>query len=171
MVLASGGSPDNCNYILKFEELAIAESEKGPTTVNVATSTNFHVLIAHGNARLRMSYSDALSHRGFLVTTANDGLTCLALLRGITPDVLMLEQELLWGGADGVLAMLHDDLALPRMPVAIIVANPDRVKRRLTRSPNMRCFDNLLPPDRLARKIQQLMGNRAPREDRAVLVS
>ncbi len=136
-----------------------------------ATSTNPHVLIAHSNLRLRNSYSESLSRGGFLVTTAADGLACLKMLHGITPDVLVLERELPWGGGDGVLARMREDAALPRIPVVIMLADSDRPNPMVAPMPDVECHERLLSPKQLARRIHQLMGALAPAKHGTVLAS
>jgi DNA-binding NarL/FixJ family response regulator len=59
------------------------------------------------------------SNRGYQVEVAADGLRCLDALRQLPPDVLVLEQELVWGGGDGVLACLREDHS--RWPETVIV--------------------------------------------------
>jgi len=67
------------------------------------------VLIADGDADLCDIYRSFLSDRGFAVETASNGLDCLAKLRQLSPPVLVLDRELRWGGADGVLAWLREE--------------------------------------------------------------
>ena len=43
----------------------------------------------------------------FASMTAADGVGCAARLREFAPDVVILDTDLLWGGADGVLARLR----------------------------------------------------------------
>jgi len=49
-----------------------------------------------------------LTEKGYAVETASGGLECLDRLRRNSPDVLVLNRELLWGGGDGVLALLRE---------------------------------------------------------------
>lgn len=67
------------------------------------------VLIAEGDAELRDIFESFLSDGGFAVETASDGLDCLAKLRRVSPAVLVLDRDLRWGGADGVLAWLREE--------------------------------------------------------------
>lgn len=68
-----------------------------------------HLLIAESDAKLRDYYRRFLTKCNFEVETAADGLNCLEKLRQIRPPVLVLDQELRWGGGDGVLAWMREN--------------------------------------------------------------
>jgi DNA-binding response OmpR family regulator len=84
-----------------------------------------HVLLADSNRALRHSYAARLARRGFHVETAADGLECLDRLRSGRPDILVLDPDLLWGQGDGVLALMHDDENVPRVPVIFLASRYD----------------------------------------------
>jgi DNA-binding NtrC family response regulator len=77
------------------------------------------VLIADGDAELSDRQRQFLTERGYEVETASDGLECLENLRRVTPDVLVLDQELHWGGGDGVLAWLRELGVRPEVAVVL----------------------------------------------------
>lgn len=133
-------------------------------------STNPHVLIAHSDPRLRNSYSESLSCGGYLVTTSTDGLACLKMLRGIAPDVLVLERKLPWGGAESVLARLREDAALPRIPVVILLGDSE-LGNPLSPMAGLQCHERQLSPKQLARRIHQLIGALDPDKRGAILAS
>jgi DNA-binding response OmpR family regulator len=54
----------------------------------------------------------------FETEVAGSGLQCLSQLRASTSDVLVLDLELLWGGGDGILARLREDVHKP-VPVVL----------------------------------------------------
>lgn len=59
-----------------------------------------------------------LTEHGFEVATAM-GVECVTLLHELNPDVVVLDTNLLWGGADGVLA--HPRVRNnTRMPVLLL---------------------------------------------------
>jgi two-component system response regulator AtoC len=66
------------------------------------------ILIAVADESLRDSYAMLLAEQGYRVVTASGGLDCLNKLCRVVPEVLVLDKELLWGGGDGVLAVLRD---------------------------------------------------------------
>jgi len=87
------------------------------------------LLIADRDAELCEMVRRFLTAWGYEVETSTDGLNCLAKLRQVTPAVLVLDLELLWGGGDGVLAWLREASPAPRIPVlltATAAAPPDR---------------------------------------------
>jgi CheY-like chemotaxis protein len=99
--------------IIAKEELSIAEPVKPTRTLLVAHSDHF--LLEHLVLGLQQS--------GFCVHNANSGITCIEKMRCITPEVLLLDPELLWGGGDGVLAMMVENPALIHIPVLLLVTN------------------------------------------------
>jgi DNA-binding NtrC family response regulator len=83
---------------------------------------SIRVLIADPDATLLEDYQAQLTQAGFDVATVQNGLDCLDMLRKFSPDVLVLEPEMPWGGGDGVLAVMHDVFELPLVPVFIITS-------------------------------------------------
>jgi DNA-binding NtrC family response regulator len=77
------------------------------------------LLIAESDAELRGVYRRLLSECGYDVETAADGLDCLEKLRRLTPAVCVLDRDLRWGGADGVLAWLREESAASRVAVML----------------------------------------------------
>jgi DNA-binding NtrC family response regulator len=77
------------------------------------------VLIAESDTELCQIYQRFLKKRGYKVEAASDGVCCVEKLRQLVPAVLVLDQELQWGGADGVLAWLREQTA--DVPMAVIL--------------------------------------------------
>lgn len=77
---------------------------------------NRTLLIAEADADLRDSYRALFNQHGYNVDMAFDGLECLAKIRQAAPDLLILDQQIPWGGGDGVLARLRESRAF-RGPV------------------------------------------------------
>ena len=80
------------------------------------------LLIAFGDKHLAYRVQTFLEHQSYVVETALDGLDCLDKLRRYTPDILVVEQELPWGGGDGVLARMREQTDVPIVPVVLITA-------------------------------------------------
>lgn len=57
---------------------------------------------------------------GYRVETAKGGVECLNLLRTFRPDVLIVEQNLPWGGAAGVIDRVRNEADLPKVPAVVI---------------------------------------------------
>jgi response regulator RpfG family c-di-GMP phosphodiesterase len=87
--------------------------------------TPIRVLIADPDQSLLAVYRELL-RKDFDVVTACNGLKCVTRLRERTPDVLVLEPQLPWGGGAGVLAAMHEDSGLAEIPVMILTACRDR---------------------------------------------
>lgn len=76
------------------------------------------LLVASGSEHRSEWYRLTLTAFGFDVTVASGGLDCIDLLREL-PQLLLLEAELAWGGADGVLAIRQEEAALRDIPVVL----------------------------------------------------
>jgi DNA-binding response OmpR family regulator len=79
------------------------------------------VLVADRDVGVRDVYRLFLEGCGFEVDTASDALQCCAVLIERTPDAVVLEHGLLWGGADGVVARMREDWDVPSVPVVLII--------------------------------------------------
>jgi len=77
------------------------------------------VLIADVDRELCGLYRRFFSCHGWQVQTFGEALTCLTQLRQDSPQLLILDLSLPWGGADGLLAVMRDDPGLARVPVVL----------------------------------------------------
>jgi CheY-like chemotaxis protein len=77
------------------------------------------VLIADADAELCDLGRRFFARHGWLARTAGGGVDCLAQLRQLSPQLLILDLALPWGGADGLLAVMRDDPGLARIPVVL----------------------------------------------------
>jgi DNA-binding response OmpR family regulator len=77
------------------------------------------VLMADADAELCDLYQMFLGDYGFELETASDGLECLEKVRQIEPHAIILDAEIRWGGADGVLAWLRQERRLRPIPVIL----------------------------------------------------
>ena len=82
------------------------------------------VLIADGDREFLELEQRFLSQCGHDVLIASDGLECASVLRDFSPDVVVLDCEILWGGSDGIVALMLEDPRLSQTPV-ILVADVD----------------------------------------------
>ena len=80
------------------------------------------VLIADVDRELCGLYRRFFSCHGWQVQTFGEALTCLTQLRQDSPQLLILDLSLPWGGADGLLAVMRDDPDLARVPVILTSA-------------------------------------------------
>lgn len=81
------------------------------------------LLIADSDPWLRERSRRYFADRGYQVEVAADALGCLDAIRRVPPDVLVLEQQLHWGGGEGVLAVLREDRC--RWPESVILTTSD----------------------------------------------
>jgi DNA-binding response OmpR family regulator len=90
---------------------------------------NTQLLLCEPNEPSVEELRDYLIGRGFDVVVASNGLECLALLREVRPDVVVLNWELPWGGGDGVLSVLQEEFRL--LPIVLSTRNRSAVSRTL----------------------------------------
>jgi len=86
------------------------------------------ILLADRDEFLLATYREHLSQHGAIVATAATGVACLQRLRDFAPDILVLDLSLLWGGSDGVLAVMHEE---PEIRPGCVVLLTDGGNRRL----------------------------------------
>ncbi|MGE5194540.1 MAG: two-component system response regulator [Deltaproteobacteria bacterium] len=116
------------------------------------------ILIATPHRFLLTDYRAALQKQGFEVVTAADGVECLRLLRSRIPNLIVLDCDILWGGAEGVLDLLAADPTYPTIPAMIIGSRQSR--SALYRAGRYIASDYQLKPltsDRLVRRISDLL--------------
>jgi len=95
-----------------------------------------------------------LTERGYAVETSTDGLSCVAKLRQVIPNLLVLDLELLWGGGDGVLAWLREESPAPRFPVLLTATAADPLAMAACNEPPV--VDYLPKPFALAGLLERI---------------
>jgi DNA-binding response OmpR family regulator len=80
------------------------------------------VLIADDDEALLELLRALLWDRGHEVKTAADGLECIVELAKFTPDVLVIDRDLRWGGCDGLVEYCRDE---PRLANACVIVTED----------------------------------------------
>jgi len=93
------------------------------------------LLIAHSDAALGDFFRLFCAECGFDVEAASDGLDCVNKLRTGKSHVLILEQTLLWGGSDGVLARLREESETVSIPVILICEETAEIPSHLLAPP------------------------------------
>jgi DNA-binding response OmpR family regulator len=78
------------------------------------------LLIADADGYLSDLYLKYFAAHGYSVRVASGGVECLKALRETPPDVLVLDTELKWGGADGVLAVMDEEDGLSKIPIVLL---------------------------------------------------
>lgn len=127
-------------------------------------SAAIRVLIADPDESLLGEYREH-SRIGFEVVTASDGLACVEQLRQQTPDVLVLEPQLPWGGGDGVLSVMRDVLDLATIPVMILTSCRDPlVLDKIARFPISDFHPKPLSPAKLVKRLKALLEHHTHRK-------
>lgn len=78
------------------------------------------VLLADPDVPRATRYKTLLLRQGYEVAIADNGLTCVSSLRRRPPHVLVLDAGLLWGRAEGVLALMEEHADVPDIPVLVV---------------------------------------------------
>ena len=124
------------------------------------------ILLADRDAFLLASCRDCLCQRGAAVATATTGLECIQTLRDFAPDVLVLEAELLWGGGDGVLAVIEEQPELrPSLVILVSYASDRGLLHRVSRFKVDDYQRKPLTATRLVNHISKLIGARGTKLD------
>jgi len=84
------------------------------------------IMIADRDWDLLDGLRETLGYRGHETQIATGGLECLTQLRDAPPDMLALGDGLLWGGGDGVLAVMAQEAQLQEIPVLLLVEHGKR---------------------------------------------
>lgn len=118
------------------------------------------VLMADPDVSLHSVYRDSLLREGFELTTAVTGLECIARLSERTPDVLVLDPHLPWGGGDGVLAIMGESPDFAMVPVMILTSRRDsHILDGMKRFPIADYHVKPLAPDRLAARLRGFLDH------------
>lgn len=112
------------------------------------------VLIADGDETMLELASRYLSQRGYEVKAASDGLECADILCDFVPDVMVLDDGLLWGGSDGVIRLMHDHPNVSRTPMILIADDDPRDKFNDSANPTLVRW--LRKPYRLSQLLTQI---------------
>ncbi|MCU0712406.1 MAG: hypothetical protein MUC43_10120 [Pirellula sp.] len=84
------------------------------------------VLYAGTNLNFAQSLKLYLLQHGHDLKVVNNGIGCMFTLKNHSIDLLVVEQDLLWGGADGVLSLMCDDPGLQEIPAVLLTTPNDR---------------------------------------------
>ena len=125
------------------------------------TKMSIRVLIADPDEYLLASYREYLRQLGATVVTATTGLECMERIRDSAPDVLILEPVLLWGGGEGVLALMQEHPEL--RPAYVILLTQSRNRSLQYRLSSFKIDDYQIKPltgKRLAERISRLLRPR-----------
>lgn len=90
------------------------------------------ILVADHDPLVREQCRRFLVARGYDVAVAADGLQCIHQLQSCSPDLLLLDPQILWGGGPGVLEWLTTEE--PVKPLNVILTEElreGRLPRRL----------------------------------------
>lgn len=102
------------------------------------------VLIADQDLKLARLYCRFLAGHGLSAKAALSGLDCLAMVHQQPPDVLVLDRELPWNDARGILACLRADGV--SLPVILTTWNDSQeTMRRLVTPPVVLCLRKFFP--------------------------
>ncbi len=107
------------------------------------------VLFAGMNLSFVQSLNFYLRQHGHDLKVVHNGIGCMYTLRNHVIDLLVVEQDLLWGGADGVLTLMRDDPYLQEIPAVMLTTpndhNPTRsVSKSRIRSNRPLFFGDML---------------------------
>lgn len=112
------------------------------------------ILLGIPDAYEAAEYDSALRELGFEVAIAAHAVECLQEIRCAAPDLVILDADILWGGADGVLAVLAEDPAYPDVPAMVLGSR--RSRAALYRLGRFSISDYQLKPLSAARLVRRV---------------
>jgi CheY-like chemotaxis protein len=120
--------------------------------------TTSRILLAAPHLRALATHQAFLTHLGYEFAVCTDGLECAERLRQDPPDLLALAQDLPWGRAEGVLALMAEG-HLPAVPVLLLTESmsPPRLASD-GRFPVRSFLPWPAPPRLLARSVRGLLS-------------
>lgn len=125
------------------------------------------ILIADGDKTFLAQAQRYLMQRGHDARAASDGLACADILRELTPDIVVLDYGLLWGGSQGVIALMRENPELSQIPM-ILIADEDP-RNQLDTSVNQIDSKWIQKPFRLSELLSRIeTGVRPLRSERHV---
>lgn len=119
---------------------------------------SIRILIADRDEFLVATYRDHLTRQGAVVSSATTGLACIARLRDFAPDVLVMDPSLLWGGGDGVLAVMHEEPQI--RPAAVLLLAQGGNRTLLYRLSSFRVDDYQTKPVSAKRLMERICSLR-----------
>lgn len=123
-------------------------------------SRSIRVLIADPDTSLQPLYRGTLLREGFEIATATNGIECVARMREHSPDLLVLEPQLPWGGGEGVLAIMAENPQLAAVPVMVLTSCRDpHLLEAVSRFPVSDYQLKPLTPDRLAGRLRTILAH------------
>jgi len=78
------------------------------------------IVIAHADDDVLHDLEVGLLQSGFSTFSADSGITCIKKLKQCFPEILLLDAHLLWGGCDGVLALMETNNRLYKTRIIIL---------------------------------------------------
>ena len=125
--------------------------------IEVVSKPQLRVVLASGDERVRVAALGRLTDMGWEVATAADGLACVAHLRQSTWNVVVLDADLLWGGADGVVADILDGSS-PDLPI-VFLGNPPQLRHGGNRAQVTAVLEKPFNLDILASAVEAAAGH------------
>ena len=145
----------------------IREARESGHTVCEADCEPLRVLIADADETVASFYRTALGAKGFDVDTVTNGLDCVSHLRKCPPHVLIMDPSILWGGGDGVLALMREENEVPTVPVLVHTSSGNGAASADLAFPVRACVPKPLPPEQMASMIGRMANGKGTRQERA----
>lgn len=116
------------------------------------------LFIADSDADLLARAERFFAQCGHELRTAQNGVECVATLRQFSPEVVALDTELQWGGAEGVIAWMRDQPGLEQVP--LIWLGVRRVSHMTPAHVGLRVVGRLVKPFRLSELLTLIEADR-----------
>jgi two-component system, cell cycle sensor histidine kinase and response regulator CckA len=121
------------------------------------------LLIADANPHLQQEYEQSCLSHGIQLESCRSGVECLEKLATTTPDALIVDLDLPWGGGDGVVACLHAETSDRPHPLVFATgSHPAEAVARRIGIPVQHCFAKPIPSGELVARVCDLLSVAPP---------
>lgn len=99
-----------------------------------------------------------LSNDGYSVSSASDGISCMAQVRREDPDLVVLDLQIPAGDGYLTLEQLRDNPHWSRLPVVVLTgSSAEEARKRAMRAGATACFEKTTPSEEFLETISRLM--------------
>ena len=126
------------------------------------------VMVAGCDDWLQVTARQYLERSGCQVVTADDALDCIEKVLANPPDVIVVQDGLLWGNSDGLLERLRDEPDVAGKPVLLILDESSGEDiSQISKAPVVACLRRPFPMSELLPRLTSLASDGVARDGAA----
>lgn len=118
----------------EISEDVIPSAEKKAASPSAEMASGlFHILVLDSSALIRKSIDMVLSSEGFTVTTASDGVVGFDIAKKVSPDLILMDSNIVRRNEEQLVFLLRREKALRRIPVIVLEGTGRSLDERIRR--------------------------------------